>query len=267
MKKTFIFIFFFVSAVAQAQMKEGRIVYERVLQLQFRRPQGADIDPDMKLPTTRTDAFELLFGNNQSLWRSLPKSEGDNNTITNGSATMVIHYGGADDITYFDFSKSRRVDKKESFDNIFIIEDTISKLQWKLTDETKTILGHNARKAITQKIGSRMRVSFENGQMKRESVPDTSSIVAWFSTDFPVTVGPQEYQGQLPGAILQLDVNNGRIVYNAVEISPKVNVSNIKEPKGGKKVTPEEFTKATEKMMEEMRKNMPAGRNISIQSN
>jgi hypothetical protein len=58
---------------------------------------------------------------------------------------------------------------------------------------------------------------------------------------------------------LELDINNGRVVYKAVEFSAKVNASNIKEPKGGKRITADEFTKEREKLMEEMRRNNPGG--------
>jgi len=99
----------------------------------------------------------------------------------------------------------------------------------------------------------------ENGEMKREMVPDTLAVVAWFTPDIPVSVGPGTYQGQLPGLILELDENNGQTFFKSVEISPKVNASKIKEPKDGKKITQAEFDKERDKAMEEMRKNMPNG--------
>ncbi len=65
--------------------------------------------------------------------------------------------------------------------------------------------------------------------------------------------------------ILELDVNNGQSVTKAIEFSPKVAVTKIKEPKDGKHMTAAEFSKEREKMMEEMRKNMPAGNVIRMQ--
>jgi GLPGLI family protein len=103
-------------------------------------------------------------------------------------------------------------------------------------------------------------MTMENGEMKRQVIPDTSEMIAWFTTDIPIAIGP-EIQGQLPGAILELEVNKGQTVYKAIEISPKVNLAKIKEPNDGKKVTAAEFTKEREKLMEEMRRNMPNGGN------
>jgi GLPGLI family protein len=251
------------ASVTGAPAKEGKVVFERVMQV--RRPQNMDPEMAARIPASRTDQFELLFGADQSLWRSLPKADGDNNTFS--APGVVIRMAGNDDITYYNFATGRRLDKREMFDKSFLVEDSIAKLGWKLTGEAKSILGHPVQKAVTQRIGTRMSMSMENGEMKRMPVADTSVIVAWFTTDFPVQAGPQDMQGQLPGLILELDINNGRTVYTAVEISPKVSLSSIKEPKGGKKLSPAEFDKQRESMMEEMRKNMPAGNNVRVFSN
>jgi hypothetical protein len=54
--------------IAEAQMKKGRVVYERTMQMQLRfRGNEGNEQP----PRTRTDQFELLFGNNKSLWQFL----------------------------------------------------------------------------------------------------------------------------------------------------------------------------------------------------
>jgi len=136
----------------------------------------------------------------------------------------------------------------------FIVTDSIHKLDWKLSGETQTLLGHVCQKATTQRVGKRNQMTMDNGKMERKEIADTSNIVAWFTTDIPVPAGP-EVQGQLPGLILALDVNNGRMVYNAIELSAKADVASIKEPVKGKKVTPDEYVKETAKMMDEMQKN------------
>ena len=77
-----------------------------------------------------------------------------------------------------------------------------------------------AGKPLQQRIGKRMVMTMDNGKMERKEIDDTSAIVAWFTTDIPVSAGP-EVQGQLPGLILSLETNNGRTVYTALEISAK----------------------------------------------
>lgn len=255
-----------LSLLSQAQLKEGRIIYDRTAQHPARM--FANLDPDIaaRIPKTTTDQYELLFANNQSLFQLLPSANTDEggNTFRSPDGGMVVRMAvGNNDIAYHNFEKSLRIDQREIMDRSFVISDSIKTGVWKLTEESKTILNYTVRKAIGKRVASRTQMSMENGEMKREIVQDTSEVIAWFTTDIPVSVGP-ELQGQLPGAILELDINKGQIVYKALEISPKVNASKIKEPKDGKKLTQAEFVVEREKLMEEMRKNMPAGRTIRI---
>jgi GLPGLI family protein len=128
-----------------------------------------------------------------------------------------------------------------------------------MTGETKIILNHNCMKAVATRISAQMRMTMDNGKMERKEIQDTSNIVAWFTSDIPVSAGPGEYQGQLPGLILEMDVNNGRQTYIATGISEKADVALIKEPTGKKHYTPDEFKKEREKMMKEMEHNNQGG--------
>jgi GLPGLI family protein len=103
-------------------------------------------------------------------------------------------------------------------------------------------------------MGKRMTMGMENGAMVRKEVDDTITVIAWFTTDIPVSVGP-ENPGQLPGIILEMETNRGRTRYTALEIQAKPNLSAIKEPTKGKKVTRAEYTSETKKLMDEMQKN------------
>ena len=188
----------------------------------------------------------------------------DDNINTGGMVIRTMG-GGTDDATFCDFNKEWRVEAREFFDKKFLIGDTIRRSNWKLTEETKTILGHTCRQATSQRIAKRMMMSMENGKMERKEVDDTSTIVAWFTTDIPVPAGP-EVQGQLPGLILELITNNGRTTFKALEIYTKPDLAAIKEPTKGKKVTPAEFTKERNKMMEEMQRNNQGG-NFQIRMN
>jgi GLPGLI family protein len=242
-------------------MKEGKVLYERIIQLQFR----GNVLPDMSnTPKERKDKFQLSFANNQSIWEAVPDMEDHNEEREGqGGELRVMRFGGGDELTYCDFQTGKKIKEQELSTRNYIVEDSIEKLNWKLTDETKTILGHTVQKAIAERHIIRSMMTMENGEMKRQQVPDTSFVTAWFATDIPVPAGP-EFQGQLPGLILELDMNNGRITYTALELSSKVNASTIKEPKGGKRISAAEFNKEREKEFEEMRKNMPAGRRIQI---
>jgi GLPGLI family protein len=253
----------FIISALQAQQKEGTVTYERVMQMQIRIDDNDHMAPMM--PKSRTDKFELSFGNNQSLWKHV-EEENDADEMNNGGMQIRMIGPGQDDITFCNFEAGRKTEQRSMFDKKFIVADSIKKLNWKITGETKTILGHACQQAIAQRYGKRTMMNMDNGRLERKELNDTTNMVAWFTTDIPVSAGP-EVQGQLPGLILALDMNDGRMVYQALEISQKVNLASIKEPVKGKKVTPEEFRSETQKMMEEMQKNQGGGnRTIRIQN-
>jgi len=246
---------------ALAQMKEGKIIFERTTQMRFQFRGGPDGEVTNAAPQTMVNAFELLFGGGKSLWQSLPDVNQEANQITpmesptvSGGRAFTIRRFGGDDAVYVNYDEGKRLTSREINSKQLVVEDSISKLNWKMTDETKSILGKKAFKATAQTVTSRTTTSMENGEMKRREVPDTLNIVAWFTPEIPVPAGPA-YQGQLPGMILEIDINKGQTVYKAVEISSKVNLSNIKEPKG-KRITSAEYDKEREAMMEEMRRRM-----------
>lgn len=255
--------FVLVAALANAQLKEGKVVFTRTVKLQFSFA-GMPGGMEQQMPSTRTDKYELTFGNNQSLWKQAEPENTDDEGPSFGGDGMQIRMvvAGSNDVLYNNFETGKRVEKRELFDKTFIIDDTISKLNWKLTGESKPILGHNCMKATAVRTSKRMTVNMDNGVMERKEIDDTANVVAWFATDIPVAAGPTEFQGQLPGLILELDVRNGDQVYTAVNISDKADVSSIKEPSGKKRYTQAEFRKERDKMMEEMNRNNQGGNRI-----
>lgn len=234
-----------------AQQKEGKVIYSRAMQMQIRL--NNDNAMSHMMPKSRTDKFELTFGNNQSLWKHIEEEE---NTDEASGSGMVVRVAvmGANDIIFHDFSNGKKTEQREIMDKKFVVTDSIRKLNWKITGETKNILGHVCQQAIAQRTGKRTQTIMDNGKLERRELNDTTNLVAWFTTEIPVPAGP-EVQGQLPGLILALDMNNGRMVYVAQEIKSKADLASIKEPAKGKKVTPDEFVKEREKLMEEMQKN------------
>ena len=262
MKKILFFISIAFSLFSSAQMKQGKVVYERTIKMQFR----GNLPPELaaNMPKERKDKFELAFANGQSLWESIPDMEENNETGDAGNGNFrVMRFGGGDDLTYHNFETGKSVQVRELNAKNYIVEDSIQKLNWKLLEEAKTILGHKVQLARAERHAMRSVMTMENGEMKRQMIPDTTVIDAWIAMDIPVPAGP-EFQGQLPGLIMELNINNGQIVYTAIEISEKMNPSTIKEPRGGKHITAAEFNKERDKTFEEMQRNMPPGRQMQI---
>jgi GLPGLI family protein len=254
---------------SEAQLKEGKILYERTFQLQIRI---ADDNPAMQnmIPKERKDKYELLFTENKSLWQPVEdENQSDEmNFGDGGGMRIVFRMPGSEDITFHNITEAKKVEQRELGGKNYIVTDSIRKLSWKLAGETKIILGYNCMKATSQRTQESMRMNMDNGKTTRERVTDTLNIVAWFTNEIPGSFGPEMYQGQLPGTILEMDINSGRSFFKAVEVLPKVDAAKIKEPSKGKKATPEEFAKEREKLFSEMQQNGgPGGQRINIRSN
>ncbi|PSL45599.1 GLPGLI family protein [Chitinophaga niastensis] len=247
---------------ANGQQKQGKVLYERTVQMQMRM-QGMGDEAAHLLPHTRKDKLEVLFDNNQSLRRTVEDDAPDEFSSAEGGMQIHMVMADANDVTYTNFATDHVVEQREFGAKNYIIADSIHKLNWKLTGETTTILNYPCQQAITQRIGKRIVTTMDNGEMKKQEVADTSNITVWFTPSIPVPAGP-EYQGQLPGLILGIDINDSRSVYKAIEVSAQADLSAIKEPSKGKKVTTAEFAKERDKLVEEMQRNNSGGKGRSI---
>ncbi len=252
---------FLTACLVQAQQKEGTVTYERTSQVQIRindMPGGME----QQMPKTRTDKFELVFGNNQSLWKAA-EQDNDNDNVAGGDGMQIrMIVAGNDDVLYNNFDTRKKVEKRELFDKSFIIDDSINSLKWKMSGETKMILNMPCMKATATRISTRTMMNVDNGKMEKKEIQDTSNITAWFTSSIPVSAGPAEYQGQLPGLILEMDINNGRQTFKALAFQEKADMAIIKEPTGKKHCTPDEFKKERDKMLDEMQRNNQGGQRV-----
>jgi GLPGLI family protein len=208
-----------------AQIKEGTIVYERKIDMHKRIQ-----DEQMKamIPQFRSTKHQLLFSDSTSIYKVVAEDEAPDPFASEGGPRVVMRMGGSEGEQYRNFSQSKLVESRELGAKTYIIQDSIKQQPWKLTDETKTILNYSCKKATRTN---------ERGQ----------TIEAWYTESIPCPAGPEGF-ASLPGAILQINVNNGDVVYNATSVSDKVDKKEIKEPTKGKKISKEEFAK----MMTEM---------------
>jgi hypothetical protein len=98
-----------------AQQKEGKVIYERAVQLQMTMAmQGGE---PQTTTTTRTNKFELNFANNQMSWKQM---EEEIQAEEGGGGMVIRNFGNSpDDITFCDFSQSKRVEQRDFMDKQF----------------------------------------------------------------------------------------------------------------------------------------------------
>lgn len=204
---------------AEAQIKEGKITYEQKVDMYRRIPEDNQQLRSM-MPQFRTSKFELLFGDNQCLFKAV--EEVPDLTEENNNGVVIRMNTGAENEYYKNFNTKRAVEKRELMQEVYIMEDSLRSLAWKLEEgETRSILGYTCKKAT--------------GKTERGS-----DIVAWYCEDIPVAGGPEQFNS-LPGMILCVDANKGEIVFTATAIDKKTDIRKIKAPTKGKKVTAAEF--------------------------
>lgn len=248
-------------AVLNAQVKEGTITYEQKVNM-HRTIQ----DEQMKamIPEFNTSKFLLYFSDSVSMYKPVPQDEAPDPFEGGGGRRIVFRFGTGGGDLYKNLAQAKSIQTSEIGGKNFLIVDSIKQSPWKLGTETRQILGytcHKATRTITMNSPGRRIIMAGNGsgEVTKDSTIAAPKgkeveVVAWFADDIISPVGPENY-GQLPGVILQLDVDNGATVFNATEVKKTVDVKELKEPKKGKVVTRQEFTK----MMSEMMSNMGPG--------
>ena len=219
--------------VSSAQ--EGVVTYTESIKIDIQLP------PEMQamraqIPNSRTATKQLFFNETASLMKNLPMSEESQRDagFEGGGGGFRMRMGGMreNNEIYTNLDEGLTTEKREFLGRTFLIEGDQEAIAWRLTDEKAEFLGYPCLKAV----GTR----------------DTTSFEAWFTPEIPVSAGPDIYAG-LPGLVLVVNVDEGRITYTATEINTEALAEGtIVAPEDGKKVTREEFDKVVEEKMKEM---------------
>ncbi|MCM4151836.1 GLPGLI family protein [Arenibacter sp. N53] len=213
----------------------------------------------MKEANERT--YILTFDKSASIYKEEERLEQPGNERGGGRFGMMSGAGGD---YYKDVKEGRYLVKNELFGKIFLVDDQLPKLEWKLGGESKQIGNYTAFKATATKTIKRpnMRAIFrrggENDENKEEEFTEKEiELIAWYTPDVPVNQGPGEYWG-LPGLILEVKDDITVILCTKLVLNPTER-KEIKAPSKGKTVTQEEYDKISKEKMAEMRQNFRRG--------
>jgi len=249
-----------ISTSAIAQMKEGKISYERKINMHRNLP-----DPQMKsmVPEFRTDKFELIFNESVSLFRSVVDDEAPDpfaNAGGGGGGGMRMSFRMPTANTYTDLAKQMQYEERAFFEKEFLIIDSLKQHKWKLSEETKTIAKQLCKKATTMVTAPqvRMRISMGGGNntdttANTPRAPKETELVVWYAENIPVSFGPDNYSG-LPGVIMEIDQDNGANVTTAVEVSAKYPKKELVAPTKGDKMNRAQFQENMQKLMQDMQR-------------
>lgn len=252
-------LLFVLTTTVNAQMKEGKISYERKVNMHRNIP-----DPQMKsmIPEFRTDKFELIFNESASLFRSVVDDEAPDPFANagGGGGGIRMNFRMPTTTTYTDIAKQIQYEERAFFEKEFLIVDSLKQYKWKLSEETKTIAKQLCKKATTMVTAPQMRVRISRGgENNSDSTanapkpPKETELVVWYAENIPVSVGPDNYSG-LPGVIMEMDLDNGATVTTAVEVSAKYPKKELVQPTKGDKMTRAQFQDQMQKLMQDMQR-------------
>lgn len=274
---------------AMGQNISGQAFYQSKTTIDMNNIGGRNMDEGMRkiiadrMKDMLEKTFILTFNKNESIYIEEEKLETGSSGSGRFSMMMSSFVAG---IQYKNLDTNQILEEREFFGKQFLINDTITNLDWKLEKESKQIGQYVAFKATALKkidendLGMARRRNDndedENENEKKETevekdsissdnndpfddfeVPEEVLVTAWYTPQIPVSNGPGEYAG-LPGLILELSYYRTTILCSKIVMNPKESTA-IKAPKKGKIVSRVEYNKIVKEKMDEMRDNFRGG--------
>jgi GLPGLI family protein len=174
------------------------------------------------LPQTAISYFDYIGDTTKSIYK--PGREG---IVDLRSGYQPI----ADkNVVYSDFKAGKMVSLKPVFEETFLVEDSLAKIKWKITSDTREIAGFECRKAVG-------------------ILNDSIGVFAFYTDQLLVSGGPESIHG-LPGMILGMGIPRLHITWFATKVEVNgVNLNSVVPASKGKKVTNKSMIESLEKVL------------------
>ncbi|HRH59928.1 MAG TPA: GLPGLI family protein [Chitinophagaceae bacterium] len=231
MKKIFIIIFCFAAMhLASAQdvfIAKGKIEFERKVNLHKEIESWGSDDEDgggdewlnnfkKMVPQFELSYFNLLFENNKTLYqpgRELP---------VDPKVPDWFRGPANDNIVLTELDLQKQISQKTVYDNTFLITDSLRKVDWRITNDRRTIAGFECRKAVGR-------------------IMDSVYVIAFYTDQITVSGGPESFCG-LPGMILGIAIPRINTTWFATKLELEdVKAESFTAPKKGKKMNEQQL--------------------------
>lgn len=118
---------------------------------------------------------------------------------------------------FTDLANSSFITQKNVYEEIYLVKDSIRKINWKITEEMREIAGYECRRA-------------------NAIILDSIYVVAFYTDKIPVPAGPESFRG-LPGMILGVALPHENMSWFATSIKDRpVSDTELKAPVKGKQM-------------------------------
>jgi GLPGLI family protein len=287
MKSISLLVAVLFSAISIGQNISGKAYYQSKTTVDMSDWGGRQMSEDQKrqiadrMKSMLEKTYILTFNGNESIYKEEEKLEAGAGG-GRGFGMMMNSFSAGKQ--YKNLETNQILEEREFFGKQFLVNDTITNLQWTVGKESKQIGQYLAIKATAMKAvdpndfsmarrRNRNRDRDADAEKKEgEEVVDSTKaadpfdeievpkevlVTAWFTPQIPVKNGPGEYAG-LPGLILEMSVDRTTILCSKIVLNPK-EADKIEAPDTGKEVSREEYNKIIKEKMDEMRENWRGG--------
>ena len=257
MKKIISVFVLLLSFVAFAQQEKIEISYTSRLILPddftFQPPGGGngrtmskEMQDQFKKNIQEPQQATLTILGDESLYKIVEKISNDQNQgmgMRGGGGMRIFSMNG--DNIYKNTATHQLLKEQNMVGKEYVIKDSLRNFDWKLTRETKTILGNEAKKATT--------------------IIDSVQTTVWYIPSLKYKTGPENFWG-LPGLIaeVQTELNRGMLkgtrIITLTDIKTSTNTKPLDKPKEKNIITQKEY----DKLMQEQRKKFEDMRNSGV---
>lgn len=256
MKKIISILILFIGFVSFAQQEKLEVNYtSRIIlpkDFTFQAPgggSGRQIPKEMQEQFIKSiqepQDYTLTILGDESLYKLIEKISNNQEQGMRGprgGGRMMMMNG---DNIYKNTSTHQLLKEQNMMAKTYIINDSLQNYDWKLTRESKTILGNEAKKAT--------------------AIIDSIQTTVWYIPTIKYKTGPENYWG-LPGLIAEVEteINRGPVkgkrIITLSNISTSTNSKAIEKPKDKSAISQKEYNK----LMDEQRKRFEDMRNSGV---
>jgi GLPGLI family protein len=201
---------------AQQFITHGKIEFERKVNQHSFLEEGSMWDDMMKknTPKFHTAYYDLFFKDGQLLYKAGREPETRQNKVW----SVYI----AENTIKTNLDSGKAVVQKDIQNDLYIISDSLRKIEWKIGREIRKIAGFECRKAVGK-------------------IMDSIIVIAFYTDEILPAGGPESFSG-LPGMILGIAIPRMHTTWYATKLEvTDITDKTLQAPSKGKKYTSAAF--------------------------